>query len=169
MSLILRHNPSIIGLKLDVNGWANVDELIAKCAAKGKRFGIEDLKYVVANCEKQRYTFNKDCTKVRANQGHSINVNLELEPQKPPEMLFHGTASRNVDSILKDGIQKRNRQYVHLSIDIETATQVGQRHGKVVLLKIKSDKMDEDGFKFYLSKNNVWLTDYIEPKYIELH
>jgi len=169
LSLLLRHNPGAIGLELDYNGWANVDELISKSTTKGKHLGLDELKYIVKNCEKQRYTFNEDYTKIRANQGHSINIDLELKPQKPPEILFHGTADRNIKSILKNGIQKRNRQHVHLSVDIETATKVGIRHGKEVILKINSGKMHTEGFPFYLSKNNVWLTDFIDPKYIELY
>jgi len=169
LSLLLRHNPGAIGINLDKNGWAKVDELIAKSVLKGKHFNLDELKYVVENCEKQRYTFSEDCTKIRANQGHSFVVDLELDAQEPPEYLFHGTASRSIDSILKNGIQKRNRQHVHLSFDIETATKVGQRHGEVVILKIKSGKMHNNGFKFFLSKNKVWLTDFIEPEYIELY
>ncbi|MDF1548292.1 MAG: RNA 2'-phosphotransferase [Bacteroidales bacterium] len=167
LSLLLRHNPGLIGLILDDKGWADVNELIGKSALKGKKFNLEDIKYIVKNCDKQRYSFNDDFSKIRANQGHSIMVDLELIPTEPPEILFHGTAIKNLKSILENGIHSGTRNYVHLSQDIETATKVGMRHGKVVLLKIMSGKMFNKGINFYLSKNNVWLTDFIEPKYIE--
>lgn len=167
ISLILRHNPGVICIKLDENGWTNVKELIDKSKAKGKLFDFEDLKYIVKNNDKQRYSFNNDYTKIRANQGHSITVNLELAAQKPPEILYHGTAERNLASILKNGLLKQNRQHVHLSLDVETAIKVGKRHGKVVVLKIKSAEMHKAGIPFYLSKNKVWLTDFVDPVYIE--
>lgn len=166
LSLLLRHNPDAIGLKLDQNGWADVNELIGKSAVKGRKFNLDNLKQVVKNCNKQRYTFNDDYTKIRANQGHSINVDLEFEAQEPPPILYHGTAKHNLNSILKNGIERRNRQYVHLSMDVETATKVGLRHGEVVILKIDTAKMNANGNLFYLSKNNVWLTDFIKPEYI---
>lgn len=166
ISLLLRHNPGLIGLELDKNGWASTDELIAKSAGKGNVFDLEDLKFIVQNCDKQRYTFNDDFTKIRANQGHSIKVDLELSAVVPPEILYHGTATRNLESIIKNGINKGSRNHVHLSPDKATATKVGMRHGKVVVLKIKSGQMFRDGFKFFISKNGVWLTDFIEPEYI---
>ena len=169
LSLLLRHNPGAIGLELDGNGWANVDELIEKSSKKGKKFDLKDLKYIVKNCDKQRYTFNEDYTKIRANQGHSIKVDLDLKPSTPPEVLYHGTATRNLDSILKNGIHKSNRHHVHLSLDVGTATKVGQRHGKVVILQINAKQMNGDGHQFFLSKNNVWLTDFVDPKYITVY
>jgi putative RNA 2'-phosphotransferase len=168
LSLLLRHKPQLIGLELDKNGWANVDELIEKSKTKGKIFNFEELKYIVKNCNKQRYTFNRDFTKIRANQGHSINVELDLHVIEPPAILYHGTAEKNLSSIMQNGLVKQNRQHVHLSLDVETATKVGQRHGKVIILVVKSGKMHADGIKFYLSKNKVWLTDFVDPKYIEL-
>jgi len=167
LSLILRHNPDLIGLSLDAKGWADVIELIEKSAIKGKKFNFEELNFIVQNCDKQRYTFNDDYTKIRANQGHSINVDLELKPVEPPKILFHGTTIKNLKSILENGIHSGTRNYVHLSQDTETATKVGMRHGKVVILKIMSGKMFNEGINFYVSKNNVWLTDFIDLKYIK--
>ncbi len=168
ISLVLRHKPEVIGIELDKNGWAKVDELISKSKTKGKVFDFDELKYIVKNCDKQRYTFNEDFTQIRANQGHSVDIDLELLPQQPPQILYHGTAVQNIDSILKSGLIKRNRQFVHLSLDTETATKVGRRHGKAVILKIRSGEMHQNGHQFYLSKNNVWLTDSVEPEYIEV-
>lgn len=110
--------------------------------------------------------FNEDKTRIRANQGHSIDINLALIPQQPPEFLYHGTAQGNIESILEKGIEKRSRQHVHLSQDKETATKVGMRHGKPIILIINTGKMFEDGLKFYLSENNVWLTDFVDATYI---
>ncbi|SEW43543.1 putative RNA 2'-phosphotransferase [Chryseobacterium wanjuense] len=166
LSLILRHQPEIINLTLDKNGWANVDELKEKCSKNNMDFTLEELDEVVENNDKKRFIFNEDKTKIRANQGHSIDIDLALKPQQPPEFLYHGTAQNNVDSILEKGIEKRSRQHVHLSLDKETATKVGMRHGKPVILTIRTGKMYEDGVLFYLSENKVWLTDFIESKYI---
>lgn len=166
LSLILRHQPEIINLTLDKNGWANVDELKEKCSKNNMDFTLEELDEVVETNDKKRFIFNEDKTKIRANQGHSIDIDLALKPQQPPEFLYHGTAQNNVDSILEKGIEKRSRQHVHLSLDKETATKVGMRHGKPVILTIRTGKMYEDGVLFYLSENKVWLTDFIESKYI---
>ena len=166
LSLILRHQPETIDLILDENGWANVDELREKCSKHKISFTLEDLDEVVETNDKKRFIFNDDKTKIRANQGHSIEIDLALKPQQPPEFLYHGTAQNNVESILENGIEKRNRQHVHLSQDKETATKVGMRHGKPIILTIKTGKMFEDGILFYLSENNVWLTDFVDAKYI---
>lgn len=166
LSLILRHQPEIINLTLDKNGWANVDELKEKCSKNNMDFTLEELDEVVETNDKKRFIFNEGKTKIRANQGHSIDIDLALKPQQPPEFLYHGTAQNNVDSILEKGIEKRSRQHVHLSLDKETATKVGMRHGKPVILTIRTGKMYEDGVLFYLSENKVWLTDFIESKYI---
>lgn len=167
LSLILRHQPETINLRLDENGWANIDELISKSADVKIYFTSEELDEIVEMNDKKRFIFNKDKTKIRANQGHSIDIDLALKPQQPPEFLYHGTAMNNVDSILENGIEKRNRQYVHLSLDQETATKVGMRHGKPIILTIKTGEMFEDGILFYLSENNVWLTDFVDTKYIK--
>lgn len=166
LSLILRHQPETINLTLDVNGWANVDELREKCSKHKIDFTLEELDEVVETNDKKRFIFNEDKTKIRANQGHSIDIDLALKPQQPPEFLYHGTAQINVNSILEKGIEKRNRQHVHLSIDKDTATKVGMRHGKPIILTIRTGKMFEDGILFYLSENRVWLTDFVDAKYI---
>lgn len=161
LSLVLRHKPEEIGLVLDVNGWANVEELLQKIDLK-----FEDLQKIVTTNNKKRFTFSDDLSKIRANQGHSINVDLELSEITPPEILFHGTAEKNMYSILKNGLLKKDRNHVHLSTEIETATKVGIRYGKPVILKIDALKMYQEGYKFYLSQNNVWLTDFVPKKFI---
>ena len=166
LSLVLRHAPETIKLNLDKNGWANVDELISKCHQFGKEFNFEILEEVVETNDKKRFTFNEDLTKIRANQGHSIDVELNLNESEPSDFLYHGTVEKFIDLIKKDGLQKMSRQYVHLSKDIETATKVGSRRGKPFILKIDAPKMFQDGFIFYLSENNVWLIDEVPAKYI---
>ena len=166
LSYVLRHHPELIGLHLDENGWANVAELIEKSTNDSQGFTFEELDEIVQTNDKKRFIFNDDKSKIRANQGHSIAIDLALKPQQPPEFLFHGTAQANVNSILEKGIEKRNRQHVHLSQDKETATKVGMRHGKPVILTIKTKEMFADGIQFYLSENNVWLTDFVDAKYI---
>ena len=167
LSLVLRHKPEIINLNLDENGWTSVDELITKSKRDSyEGFTFEELEEMVETNDKKRFIFNEDKTRIRANQGHSIDIDLALKPQRPPEFLYHGTAQKNVDSILENGIEKRNRQHVHLSLDKETATKVGMRHGKPIILIINSGKMFEEGVLFYLSENGVWLTDFVDAKYI---
>ncbi len=164
LSLILRHSPETINLKLDKNGWANVSDILSN---KKLRFSIEELKEVVANNDKQRFSFNEDNTKIRANQGHSIrSVELDLEPQSPPPFLYHGTVHKFMVDIKKNGLQKMNRNHVHLSKDRETATSVGNRRGKAIILSIRAQDMEKEGFKFFLSENKVWLTDLVPPKFI---
>jgi len=166
LSYVLRHHPELINLNLDENGWANVDELITKSKNDSQGFTFEELDEIVETNDKKRFIFNEDKTRIRANQGHSVDINLALIPQQPPEFLYHGTAQRNIESILEKGIEKRNRQHVHLSQDIETATKVGMRHGKPIILTINTEKMFDDGIEFYLSENNVWLTDFVDATYI---
>lgn len=129
---------------------------------------MEQLEYIVLNNDKKRYSFNEDKSKIRARQGHSINVDVELKEAEPPEFLYHGTADRFLDSIMSDGLVPKSRLYVHLSKDEATAEKVGKRHGKPVVLKIETGRMAEDGFKFYLSENEVWLTKTVPPKYLSL-
>lgn len=162
ISLILRHKPEIINVTLDKNGWCDTETLLKAC-----KITIEDLTSIVNNDNKQRYSFNADKTKIRANQGHSINVDLTLNPIKPPLMLYHGTSTKYLKSIMQEGIKKMNRQYVHLSDNVETARTVGKRHGKPILLQVDSNKMYNDGYDFYLSDNKVWLSNYIPAKYIK--
>ncbi len=166
LSLVLRHDPGAIGLQLDRQGWADVSKLL-KCLEK-HRLPItrEDLDYIVEHNNKKRFSYNEDGTKIRANQGHSIDVDLGLVPVVPPETLFHGTATSAIDSIFKSGLEARSRQHVHLSADRETAVAVGKRHGKPVVLNIAAARMHADGLKFYQSANGVWLTDGVPVAYI---
>ncbi len=168
ISLVLRHHPETIGIELDEHGWANVEELLCGINNSGRTIDMEILEEIVRADKKQRYSFNEDKTLIRANQGHSIPVDVELEEMQPPQVLYHGTASRFLDSIMQEGLKPMSRLYVHLSSDIETAKVVGARHGSPVILKINTSQMHEDGVKFYLSKNGVWLTKNISTKYIEL-
>ncbi len=165
ISLILRHKPEAIGITLDEHGWANVSELIEGISNQYK-FNMEMLEEIVNTDEKQRYSFNDEKTLIRANQGHSIPVDVELEKLEPPEYLWHGTGEKYVSSIDKQGLIPRSRLYVHLSSDEETATKVGKRHGKPVLYKIKSKEMWQNGFEFFLSKNAVWLTKEVPVYYL---
>lgn len=165
LSLILRHKPETIGLKLDQNGWADLNELISKINTGGKNVNLEQIKEVVKTNSKQRFKLDLENNRIRANQGHSIKIDMEFSPTQPPEQLFHGTAERNISSIKKSGIQKRNRQHVHLSSDLDTAKMVGKRHGKPVIFVIDSKKMFEDGYSFFLSENGVWLTDAVSAEY----
>lgn len=166
ISLILRHKPETIGIQLDEHGWANVDELIDGINNTGRQIGLEILEEIVRTDNKQRYSFNEDKTLIRANQGHSIPVDVELKEEQPPEFLYHGTASRFLDSIMQNGLKPMSRLYVHLSTDVETAIKVGKRHGEPIVLKINSEAMYNDGTKFYLSENGVWLTKTVGKKYI---
>ncbi|HBE8485727.1 TPA: RNA 2'-phosphotransferase [Clostridioides difficile] len=168
ISLILRHKPETIGIKLDDYGYADVNELIEKINNTGRNINIEILEQIVKEDNKQRYSFNDDRSKIRANQGHSINVNVELRELEPPKYLYHGTATRFLDNIKNEGIIKQSRLYAHLSRDIDIAVKVGKRHGTPVILKINTGKMYENGYKFYLSENNVWLCEYIPFKYVEI-
>ena len=162
ISLILRHKPEAIGITLDEHGWANVNELL-----DGVKIDMSLLEEIVVTDDKQRYSFNEDKTLIRANQGHSIPVDVELDEVQPPEFLWHGTAEKYVDSICREGLIPKSRLYIHLSSDVSTATAVGKRHGEVVLLRIDARKMYQDGFKFYLSKNGVWLTKSVPTSYLE--
>jgi putative RNA 2'-phosphotransferase len=168
MSLILRHKPEEIGAKLDRYGYLSIEKLIEGLNKKGYNVTLEDIERIVAEDEKQRYSFSSDKTKIRANQGHSIKVNLNLSPIKPPDVLYHGTATRFVNSIQEKGILSESRQYVHLSSDVETAIKVGKRHGKPVVFTVDSLQMYNDGYKFYLSENKVWLTEIVPSKYIRI-
>lgn len=167
LSLILRHEPGKIGLELDDQGWASIDELLAKAHAHGRRISRELLDRVVAENDKQRFAISPDGTRIRANQGHSVSVELGLPPQQPPELLFHGTASRTVESIRQTGLHSGSRQHVHLSLDVATAIQVGQRHGKPVVLTIRAGEMWRAGSKFFLSANGVWLTEEVPASFID--
>lgn len=162
LSLILRHKPETIGIKLDANGWANVEEIL-----RGMKIDMAALEKVVAENDKQRFSFNADKTKIRANQGHSVKVDVELAEKIPPEILYHGTIERNAKSISERGLLKMNRLYVHLSGDVETAKKVAaRRSGTAVIYKILAQEMFDAGFKFYQSENGVWLTEHVPPKFL---
>ena len=167
ISLVLRHHPEAAYIQLDEHGWADVEQLLAGMKKTGRKINMETLKEIVRTDEKQRYTFNEDMTLIRANQGHSIAVDVGLKEQEPPEFLYHGTAVGFYESIQKQGLRPMSRLYVHLSKDIETAVNVGKRHGKPIVLKIHSGDMCKEGYKFYLSENGVWLTKKVDAKYFE--
>ncbi len=167
ISLILRHHPEAVNIQLDEHGWADVEELIAGIKKTGKRINRELLEEIVRTDQKQRYSFNEDKTLIRANQGHSISVDVELKELEPPALLYHGTAVGFLDSIQKEGLKPMGRLYVHLSKDVETALNVGRRHGKPVVLKIRSGDMYRDGQLFYMSENGVWLTKRVDTKYFQ--
>ena len=166
ISLILRHKPETIGITLDEHGWADVDALIDGIR-RTQPFDREMLEEIVATDEKGRYSFNDDKTLIRANQGHSIPVDVELEEKIPPEILYHGTGEKYVASIDEQGLISKSRLYVHLSLDEETAKKVGSRHGKPVIYIVKSGQMSRDGIPFFLSANGIWLVKEVPVKYLE--
>ena len=144
LSLVLRHQPETIGIELDQNGWTDVDTLLKKSNDYGIKLDNETLKYIVESNSKKRFAFNETFDRIRASQGHSVQIELGYTSQKPPEILFHGTGEKSVQSILDTGLQKQNRQQVHLSADIETAIKVGQRHGKPFVFKVLAEQMFKD-------------------------
>ncbi len=159
LSYVLRHRPYDFGLSPTEGGWVPVNQLL-----KAIDFTQEELDTIVSTDKKGRYSYD-DKGNIRANQGHSINVDMQFVELEPPEFLHHGTGRKSAEIIIKDGIMKMNRQYVHLSIDAETACTVGRRYGKPVLIQIRAKQMYDDGCKFFRSDNGVWLTDYVDPKY----
>lgn len=163
LSFLLRHNPQKLDLQMDKQGWVSVAELLEKL----NDVSMEMLETVVAENNKKRFAFNEDKTKIRASQGHSVPIDLAYSPVEPPEFLFHGTAVQNIDAIKKSGIVKGSRHHVHLSSERETAINVGQRHGKPVVLTIYAQKMHEAGHEFFVSENGVWLTDIVPVEFIE--
>mgnify|MGYP000493099814 FL=1 len=168
ISLVLRHKPDAASIQLDEHGWANVDELINGINSTGRKLDMEKLEEIVATDEKRRYSFNEDKTLIRANQGHSLPVDVELKEQGPPEFLYHGTAKRFLENIQAEGLKPMSRLYVHLSKDKETAIKVGKRHGEPVVLQVHSGKMFRNGNKFYLSENGVWLIKSVPVRYFNI-
>lgn len=166
ISFILRHKPSAAGIQLDSQGWANVDELLTALSNHTYPTTHEELEAIVSTDDKHRYSFSDDGLRIRANQGHSIPVDLGLQEVQPPGELFHGTASRTVADINKTGLLPMKRQHVHLSLDIATANKVGSRHGEPVVFSVNAQQMYADGHKFYCSENGVWLTDKVPVKYL---
>lgn len=167
LSLILRHHPEAAGITLDEHGWANVEELLAGMSVK-QPITMEILEEIVRTDNKQRYSFNEDKTLIRANQGHSIPVDVELKEMKPPAVLYHGTGEKYTKSIEKQGLIPKSRLYVHLSSDMETAEKVGKRHGKPVVYTVRSGEMYADGIPFFQSVNGVWLTKTVPVKYLDV-
>jgi putative RNA 2'-phosphotransferase len=167
LSLVLRHKPEEIGITLDEHGWVNVTDLRIAMERHGQTVSREELDEVVATNDKKRFAFSDEGTRIRASQGHSIEVDLALTPIVPPEFLFHGTAARFLDAIRREGLKKMSRQHVHLSADDATASKVGVRHGKLVILRIKAGDTHRAGHPFYLSANGVWLVDAVPAEWIE--
>lgn len=165
IALVLRHKPEAIGITLDEHGWANVNELVAGIAGI-RPFDMEMLEEIVRTDGKQRYSFNEDKTLIRANQGHSIPVDVELEKKAPPDILWHGTGEKYAASIEQKGLIPKSRLYVHLSGDYETAVEVGSRHGKPVVYEVDTKAMTTDGYSFYQAVNGVWLIESVPVKYL---
>lgn len=168
LSLVLRHAPDKVGLKLDSAGWANIDELIRKVTKAGHPLTREVLGQIVAENDKQRFAISEDGKRIRASQGHSIQVDLGLTPSTPPDVLFHGTAMKNRGSIIHKGILKGSRQHVHLSVDVHTAMKVGMRHGAPLVFAIDAKRMFEERHIFFVSENKVWLTEHVPPEFLLL-
>ena len=167
LSYVLRHHPEAIELVMDEEGWVEVDMLLDRFSNNYFPIKLEDLQTVVAENDKKRFAFNEDQTYIRASQGHSIGVKLGYEAIKPPEYLYHGTATRFANSIRQQGLKKRNRDHVHLSADEVTAKSVGSRHGVPVILIVKALEMHQDGHQFFQSDNGVWLTEHVPVQYLE--
>ena len=169
ISFILRHRPDTIGLSLDKHGYIDVQDLINGIKENSDFYiDLDILKFIVETDNKKRYSFSEDGTKIRANQGHSVKVDLGLKEVKPPSVLYHGTGEKYLESILKEGLKSKSRMYVHLSSDIDTAISVGKRHGEPIILNIDTNKMLEDGHKFYLSENGIFLAESVPVKYINV-
>lgn len=168
LSLVLRHQPQVIGMELDAEGWLPIEELIANANRHGKHLTRQLLDEVVETNDKKRFIISDDGLRIRANQGHSVEaVDLNLQPQTPPELLYHGTVNEFLDSIRKSGLTKQKRHHVHLSADETTATKVGSRRGKPVILIVRAADMHRSGHAFYLSANGVWLADAVPSEFIQ--
>jgi putative RNA 2'-phosphotransferase len=166
LSLYLRHRPQELGLILEPGGWVTVDALFQVSAARGFAIGRDELEQVVAESDKQRFALSEDGTRIRANQGHSVSVDLELEPLEPPPILYHGTGHRAVSAIQVEGLRKMSRHHVHLSGDPDTAHKVGARHGRPAVFEVDAARMARDGHVFYRSTNGVWLVDQVPAQYL---
>ncbi len=169
MSLVLRHKPETIDLSVDDNGWTNVKELLEKSAKKGNSITLEELTEIVKTNDKKRFAFDEIRKKIRANQGHSLKLEIEFEEKTPPEIFYHGTAEKNIEAILRDGLNKMQRHHVHLSENIETARKVGVRYGKPVIFQIETKKILAENFRFFVSANDVWLIDEIPPRFLKIY
>jgi putative RNA 2'-phosphotransferase len=168
LSLVLRHQPQLIGIELGAQGWVNIDELLKQANAHGNDISLEQLHYIVDTNSKKRFAFDETGRKIRASQGHSVEVELGYQPRIPPAILYHGTGEKSVSSIQATRLEKRDRQHVHLSRDVETAIQVGSRHGKPAVFNVLAGEMHKNGYVFYLSENKVWLTDVVPVEFLKL-
>ena len=166
LSLVLRHDPAVIGIELDDSGWAEVSTLLDALQSHRPQLTRERLLEIVETNDKKRFAFSADRSRIRASQGHSIGVDLNLPPSTPPSLLFHGTAEKNVASIRENGLLRGQRDHVHLSLDEETAAKVGARHGKPIVLRVESRRMADSGYEFRVSENGVWLTAHVPPTFI---
>ena len=167
LSLHLRHEPGELGLTLQEGGWVSVETLLVNFSRKYGKLSRTELEEVVRDNDKRRFSFDESGSKIRANQGHSVEVDLQLQPQTPPELLFHGTNANALQTVLAEGLKKMSRHHVHLSPDTQTATKVGSRRGKPILLMVRSGDMHRAGHQFYCSDNGVWLTDEVPSEFLE--
>ena len=167
LSLVLRHDPAKIGLKLDDSGWTEINDLLEKLP---RNLGVnrEILDHVVETNNKKRFAYSEDGQRIRASQGHSIKVELGYEPVEPPKFLYHGTVPRFLEAIQENGLKAMSRHDVHLSKDLETAVNVGNRRGNAIILTVKSGEMHRQGHQFFVSENGVWLTGAVPPEFIEI-
>jgi putative RNA 2'-phosphotransferase len=168
LSRVLRHQPGRIGIELDREGWVAVSDLLAACEAHGFPVTREELWAVVSENDKRRFALNEDCTRIRASQGHTVEIELGYAPLAPPAVLYHGTAAHLLDAIRERGLLKGRRHHVHLSADTATAAKVGARHGKPHVIEVESARMHADGYEFYRSDNGVWLTEHVPANYLVL-
>ena len=168
LSYVLRHHPESVGLELEEGGWVPVDALRDACRRDGHPISLAQLRHVVATNDKRRFSFDATGRRIRANQGHSVEVDLELDPLEPPELLFHGTVDRFLGSIRGEGLRRGSRHHVHLSGDEPTARRVGSRRGRPVVLVVEAGRILCDGHTFYQSENGVWLTDAVPPEYLRM-
>lgn len=167
LSLVLRHQPDKIGIQLDKAGWVEIEVLLEALRRSGQKISRDLLEHVVGTNDKQRFTIDESGQRIRATQGHSVEVELGYEPANPPAILIHGTPETAVSAIRESGLQKMQRHHVHLHCDTSTASAVGARRGTPVLLKVKAQEMAKEGFVFYVTANQVWLTDHVPPRFIE--
>jgi putative RNA 2'-phosphotransferase len=168
LSLVLRHQPEVIGLVPDEQGWVEVSELLQKMRVKGVAIDFETLEQVVATNDKKRFAFNGDKSRIRASQGHSIQVDLGYRENEPPDVLYHGTDRENKEAIVKEGLKKGKRHHVHLSTDRETAIKVGQRHGPPFVFEVMAKEMHDEGYVFFVSENGVWLIESVPARFLKV-
>jgi putative RNA 2'-phosphotransferase len=166
LALVLRHNPGKIGIELDSAGWVSVDTLLAALRRHGRALTRDQLDRVVAENDKKRYEYDESGTRIRASQGHSVDVDLGYAPAEPPPIVYHGTAAASVEAIFREGLKPGRRHHVHLSADTETATRVGARHGRPAVLIVDAARMRAAGHVFFRSTNGVWLTEHVAPEYL---